>query len=46
MISEMDATAAFRQLRVNTDGVLFGYVYEDMVILDLRLQFGWRSSPG
>jgi hypothetical protein len=46
MISKMDVTAAFRQLRLNTDGVLIGYVYEDLVIIDLRLQFRWRSSPG
>jgi hypothetical protein len=46
MLSKMDVTAAFRQLRVNTDGVLFGYIYDDLGIIDLRLQFGWRSSPG
>ena len=46
MIQKCDVTSAFRQVAVNLDGTLLGYMYGDNVIIDLRLQFGWRSSPG
>ena len=25
---------------------VFGYLFRDLVIVDRRLQFGWRNSPG
>ena len=25
---------------------MFGYAFRDLVIVDRRLQFGWRNSPG
>jgi hypothetical protein len=46
VIGKMDVTAAFRQVRAATSGILFGYVFGDVVVVDLRLQFGWRCSPG
>jgi hypothetical protein len=46
MISKMDVKSAFRQIPINLDGPLLGYRYKDYVVLDLRLPFGWRSSPG
>ena len=39
-------TSAHRQIKVALDGVLFGYVWLVWVLINLRLQFGWRSSPG
>lgn len=46
VISKMDVKSAFRQIPVDLSGPLFGYCYEEMVVVDLRLQFGWRCSPG
>jgi hypothetical protein len=46
MISKMDVKSAFRQIPVSIDGVLLGYRIGDLIVIDLRLQFGWRSSPG
>ena len=38
---------AFRQVPVDPAGApVFGYVVNDLVVVDFRLQFGWRSSPG
>ncbi|KAG5178050.1 hypothetical protein JKP88DRAFT_350439 [Tribonema minus] len=42
----MDVKSAFRQLALDVRGPLLGYRYNDLVVVDLRLQFGWRSSPG
>ena len=47
VLSKMDVTEAFRQVRVQWTGApVFGYVFRDFVVADRRLQFGWRSSPG
>lgn len=46
LISKMDVKSAFRQIPLDLTGPLLGYRYKDLVVVDLRLQFGWRSSPG
>lgn len=47
VLSKVDVKDAFRQIRVEPAGApAFGYRVEDTVLVDLRLQFGWRSSPG
>ena len=47
VLSKMDVTEAFRQVRVQWAGApVFGYAFRDFVVADRRLQFGWRSSPG
>ena len=43
----MDVKEAFRQVLVDPVGAsVFGYVTGGRVFVDLRLQFGWRNSPG
>ena len=43
----MDVKEAFRQVLVDSVGAsVFGYVTGGRVVVDLRLQFGWRNSPG
>ena len=43
----MDVKNEFRQVPVDPDGAAaFGYVLGQYLIVDLRLQFGWRGSPG
>ena len=38
---------ALRQIPVDPDGArVFGYVLGEFLFIDLRLQFGWRGSPG
>lgn len=47
VISKMDVAEAFRQVAVCWAGApVFGYVFRDWVVVDRRLQFGWRNSPG
>ena len=47
MLSKMDVKDAFRQVAVEWDGCTkFGYVLGDFVVVDRRLVFGWRNSPG
>ena len=47
MLSKMDVKDAFRQVAVEWDGCMkFGYVFWDFVVVDRRLVFGWRNSPG
>jgi hypothetical protein len=46
LISKIDVKSAFRQAPSNLEGVLLGYMYKGMVVIDLRLQFGWRNAPG
>jgi hypothetical protein len=46
LLSKMDVKGAFRQLPSNLDGILFGYMYKEHVVIDLPLQFGWRKAPG
>ena len=46
-LSQMDVKDAFRQMAVEWDGCTkFGYVLGDFVVVDRRLVFGWRNSPG
>ena len=43
----MDVKYLFRRVLVDPAGApAFGYVFGDRVVVDLRLQFGWRNSPG
>ena len=43
----MNAQTAFRQVGVALDRAgAFAYRLEDLVFVDLRLQFGWQGSPG
>ena len=43
----MDVKSAFRQVGVAPDrAAAFACRLEDLVFVDLRLQFGWRGSPG
>jgi len=47
LIQKMDVKNAFRQIPVDPDGAAaFGYVLGEYLFVDLRLQFGWRGSPG
>ncbi|CAN0043129.1 unnamed protein product, partial [Choristocarpus tenellus] len=47
MISKMDVKDAFRQVQVEPrGGAKFGYCVGDLLVIDFRLQFGWRNSPG
>ena len=47
VLSKMDVKDAFRQVPVEiTRAPVFGYVFGDLVVVDRRLQFGWRNSPG
>ena len=47
LIQKMDVKNAFRQIPVDPDGAAaFGYVLGRYLFVDLRLQFGWRGSPG
>ena len=46
-ICRTDVKDAFRQVLVDPVGVpVFGYAMGEYVVVDLRLQFGWRNSPG
>ena len=47
MLCRVDVREAFRQVLVDpSKASVFGYVMGDVVVVDLRCQFGWRSSPG
>ena len=47
LLSKMDVKDAFRQIPVEwAHCPLFGYAFRDLVVVDRRLQFGWRNSPG
>ena len=47
MLCRVDVRKAFRQVLVDpSKASVFGYVMGDVVVVDLRCQFGWRSSPG
>ena len=42
-----DLKSAFRQVPVSPGGAqAFAYVFGEFLVVDLRLQFGWRGSPG
>ena len=47
LLCRVDVKDAFRQVLVDPTGApVFGYVFGDRVVVDLRLQFGSRNSPG
>ena len=47
VVCRVDVKEAFRQVLVDPVGAsVFGYVTGGRVVVDLRLQFGWRNSPG
>ena len=47
VLCRVDVKEAFRQVLVDPVGAsVFGYVTGGRVVMDLRLQFGWRNSPG
>jgi hypothetical protein len=46
-MGKVDVADAFRQLLIHPDfASFFSYVWEDFLIVDLRLAFGWMDSPG
>ena len=46
LIQTMDAKSAYRQIGMDLAGAAaFGYVVAENVVVDMRLQFGWRGSP-
>ncbi|CAN0016285.1 unnamed protein product, partial [Choristocarpus tenellus] len=47
MRSKTDVKDAFRQVPVAPKGeVKFGYCVEEVIVIDFRLQFGWKNIPG
>ena len=47
MLCRIDVTDAFRQIPVDLlHAAKFSYVLDKYAVVDLFLQFGWRSSPG
>ena len=47
LLSKMDVKDAFRHIHVEwVHCPLFGYAFHGLVVVDRRLQFGWRNSPG
>ena len=47
LFCHVDVKGAFRQVLVDPAGApVFGYVFGDRGVVDLRLQFGWCNSPG
>lgn len=46
VLSKMDVEGDFRHTPVEiTRALVFSYVFGDLVV-DRRLQFGWRNNPG
>ena len=46
-LCRVDVKDAYRQVLVDLVGAPgFGYAVGEYVVVDLRLQFGWRKSPG
>ena len=47
VLCRVDVKDAFRQVLVDPSGApVFGYAVGGLVVVYLRLQFGWRNSPG
>ena len=47
MLSRIDVNEAYRQIPVDPEGApVFGYKVRNCAVVDLRLQFRWRNSPG
>ena len=46
LLAKMDTKSAFRQVSVRVrDSPVFSYVFDEFVVVDRCLQFGWTSSP-
>ena len=46
LLQNIDAKSAFRQVAVAPDrAAAFTYWLEDLILVDLRLNFGWHESP-
>lgn len=47
LVQKMGVKSAFRQVGVDPAGAAnFGSIFRNFVVIDLRLQFRWRDSPG
>ena len=47
LLQKMDVKSAFRQVGIAPGGAAaFAYRLDKLIFVDLRLQFGWRGSPG
>lgn len=47
LVFHRDLKRAFRQILVDPGGAqVFAYVWDELLIVELRLQFGWRGSLG
>ena len=46
MLCRIDVQAAFRQIPGAPLHARFGYVFDEYAVVNLFLQFGWRTSPG
>jgi hypothetical protein len=47
VFGKVDVADAFRQLRMHPDyASVFSYTWEGLLVVDLRLAFGWTGSPG
>ena len=47
LIQTMNVKSAFWQIGVDPAGAAaFGYAIADYIVVDMRLQVGWRGSPG
>lgn len=47
LMATTDVNDAFRNVRVDADKAQkFGYVVDELIVIDFRLPFGWAGSPG
>ena len=47
VLCHVDVKVTFRQVLVDPAGApVFGYAMGGHAVVDMRLQFGWRNSPG
>lgn len=47
VFGKVDVADAFRQLRMHPDyASVFSYAWHGLLVVDLRLAFGWTGSPG
>ena len=47
VFGKVDVANAFRQLRMHPDyASVFSYAWQRLLVVDLRLAFGWTGSPG
>ena len=47
VLSRIDVKQAYRQIPVDPEGAsVFGYIIGSLAVVDLRLQFGCKNSPG